>query len=194
MWLAAQLIVVFLGVYSASWVAERRVEQERSARRAQLHRALVAEVRSVTEGAKGAAAGTGRLLALYDSAWGVGGQPRLMAEPLMDPVRVTAHMWNATVASGGLELLDVSTFYQLSRFHNELAGGFDQLAQLRSLAETQLIPLADAPASAFYDPVTGQLRRQYGWYPTGLRSVHALARRLASRGDSLVAVLERTPR
>lgn len=70
-------------------------------------------------------------------------------------------MWNGTLDSDGMELLDIPTIYSLSRFYNSLNAGFEQLAQLRSLSETMLLPNADRPASEFYDPATGELRPRY---------------------------------
>jgi hypothetical protein len=191
-WLAAQLVVVFLGVYAASWLADRQAAAERDRRRAQLRRALVTELRDMTAGTRNAAEGTGRLLAFYDSAWKAGGHPRL--QPILDPIRVSPQMWQATVAGGGLELLDVATFYRLSEFYNELAGGFDLLEQLQRLSESQLLPVTGAPGARFYDAATGKLRPEYAWYPMTTRRLNAVARRLTARGDSLAAQLEREGR
>lgn len=188
-WLAAQLVIVFLGVYAASWVAGRQADANEARRRAQLRRALITELRDVTAGTRQAAAGTGGILAYYDSAWRAGGRPRL--QPILDPVRVRPHMWEATVVGGGVELLDVPTFYRLSQFYNDLEGGFDLIAQLRALSESQLVARTDAPPSEFYDPGTGQLRQRYAWYPNTIRRLNVLAERLTARGDSLAAALER---
>jgi hypothetical protein len=185
----AQLVVVFIGVYAASWVADEQAARARLQRQVQVRRALVRELRDMTRGTRQAAAGTGRAIAYYDSAWLAGGRPRL--QPILDASRVTPQMWNATMAAGGLDLLDVPTFYRLAGFYNELGSGFDQIAQLRSLSETYLVPKADAPADSFYDPATGRLRRQYDWYLPSIRRVHALAVRLTATGDSLAAGLER---
>ena len=149
------------------------------------------ELRDVVRGTRGAAAGTGRIVAYYDSAWAAGGQPRL--EPILDPVGVTPHIWEATVAGGGIELLDLPTFLRLSAFYNELRGGFDLLSQLRVLSETELVPLGDAPGSAFYDPATRRLRRRFGWYPANVRRLHTLAKRLTVHGDSLATALDAPP-
>jgi hypothetical protein len=80
-------------------------------------------------------------------------------------MRWTPEMWNATVAAGGLELLDVPTFYRVAEFYNELSGGFDVLGRLTTLSDSYLVPLADGPATAFYEPNSTRLRRRYAWYP-----------------------------
>ena len=99
-------------------------------------------------------------------------------------------MWNATVAAGGLELLDVPTFYRLAEFYNELEGGFSILGHLTALSDSYLVPLADEPATVFYEPGTTRLRRRYGWYIQDVRRVNQLAERLAARGDSLADLLD----
>lgn len=189
-WLFAQLVVVFIGVYAASWVADRQAARTAATRSAQVRQALVTEIRDITRNTRRAAEGTGQAIAQLDSVWRAGGQPRLA--PVTDAIRISPQVWNATVAAGGLEILDVPTFYRLAEFYNELDSGFDIIAQLRSLSETYIVPVADQPASVFYDPATGKLLRKYEWYPAGMRRLHRYAERLTVVGDSLADKLERT--
>ena len=187
-WLAAQLVVVFLGVYAASWAADRQADAERERRRAQLRRALVTELRDATRNTRNAARGTAAALAFFDSSWKAGARPPL--EPFSDPVRWTPQMWNATVSAGGLELLDVPTFYALSEFYNELSSGFDVLGHMGSLSDSYLVPVAGSPASEFYEPNSTRLKPRYRWYTASIRRVNGIAERLTARGDSLAAALE----
>ncbi|CAA9300264.1 MAG: hypothetical protein AVDCRST_MAG11-777 [uncultured Gemmatimonadaceae bacterium] len=188
-WLLAQLVVVFIGVYAASWVADREAAQARERRRAQLRRALVTELRDATRNTRGAARSTAAALAFYDSSWKAGARPPL--QPFTDPVRWTPQMWNATVSAGGLELLDVPTFYALSEFYNELSSGFDVLGHMSALSDRYLIPVADQPAAEFYEPNSARLKARYRWYIASTRRVNRIAERLTARGDSLADLLER---
>ena len=79
-----------------------------------------------------------------------------------------------------------------SEFYNGLNAGFEQLAQLRTLSETVLIPNLDSGPKEFYDPATKQLRSKYTWYLEGLRHVGDLAVGITAHGDKLVADLKQT--
>ena len=188
-WLLAQLVVVFLGVYAASWVGDRNAEAERERRRAQLRTALVTELRDATRNTHQAARSTAAALAFYDSSWKAGAHPPL--QPFTDPVRWTPQMWNATVSAGGLELLDVPTFYALSEFYNELSSGFDVLGHMSALSDSYLLPVADRPASEYYEPNSTRLKARYRWYVASTRRINRIAERLTVRGDSLADLLER---
>jgi hypothetical protein len=129
-------------------------------------------------------------LTFYDSQLEAGGTPAL--EPLIEAIDVRTHMWEATLASGGIDLFDVSTVYELSAFYNELNAGFAQLDQLRELSQSILIPNLDRRTDEFYS-APGRLRTKYGWYLGGLRNLHGLAIRIAEMGDSLLARLGPAP-
>lgn len=183
-----ELVVVFVGVYAAFALSAWQERREATERRQQIELALVREIRDITANTRQAATWTGEAVAHYDSAFAVGSRPRL--EPMIEPIGVRAHMWEATLESGGLELLDVGRIYRLSQFYNELNIGFEQLAQLRTLSETVLIPNLGRGSGEFYDE-DGKLRVKYGWYMMGLRNLHGLAERITASGDSLVAELGR---
>lgn len=188
-WLAAQLLVVFLGVYAAARAADRQAEAERERRRAQLRRALVTELRDVTRNTRGGARRFAATLALYDSSWKAGAHPPL--QPFGDPVRWTPQMWNATLAAGGLELLDVPSFYALSEVYNEMSSGFDVLGHMVTLSDSYLVPVAGSPAAEFYQPGSTRLKPRCQCYIASIRRVNGVAVRLTARGDSLADLLER---
>jgi hypothetical protein len=97
-------------------------------------------------------------------------------------------MWEATLQSGALELFDIPTVYSLSQFYNELNAGFEQLAQLRALSESVLIPNLERGSSEFYQ-ADGTLRPKYRWYRDGLGRLSELAASITASGDTLAAYL-----
>lgn len=184
--LGAELVVVFIGVYAAFALSEYESEREASVRRQQLQAALVREIRDITSNTRRVATQIPLEVARFDSAVAAGRRPAL--NPLMEPVRVDTHMWQATLQSGALDLFDVPTVYRLSEFYNELNAGFEQLSQLRQLSETVLIPALGQSSDEFYGP-DNRLRPKYRWYRDGLRRLSAVAARITAKGDSLVAAL-----
>jgi hypothetical protein len=91
----------------------------------------------------------------------------------------------ATLQSGALDLFDIPTVYRLSQFYNELNAGFEQLAQLRNLSESVLIPNLERGSSEFYEQGGRKLRPKYQWYRDGLGRLAGLAARITALGDSL---------
>ncbi len=181
-------MVVFVGVYAAFALSEYRVTREAQAHRQQIHQALIREIEAITVLTRRAAEDLSITVAFYDSSIAVGAMPPL--QPRIEPIRVRSHMWEAALQSGGLNLLDVPTMYRISEFYNRLNAGFEQLAQLRQLSETVLIPNLGRGPEEFYDPLTKTLRPKYAWYLDGLRRVVNLAVEITSLGDALVADLQ----
>jgi len=184
--LAFELVVVFVGVYAAFALSEWEARREAEERRAQIQQALVQEIRDIVRNVRNATEWASHAVAAYDSAFAAGQTPALV--PLIEPIRVQPHMWQATLESGGLDLLDVRTIYQISEFYNGLNAGFEQLAQLRGLSESVLIPNLGNGTSEFYDGA-GRLRPKYNWYFAGLQNLLSLAEGITARGDFLVREL-----
>jgi hypothetical protein len=188
--LAVELVVVFIGLYAAFAVSEYQADREAEERREQLRLALVREIAEITANVKNGAAGMAETLVFYDAQLENAGTPAL--HPLIEAIDVRTHMWEATLASGGIDLFDVATVHDLSAFYNELNAGFAQIGQLRALSESILIPNLDRGTDEFYS-APGQLRAKYAWYLSGLRNLHRLAVRIAAMGDSLVGELGPEP-
>jgi hypothetical protein len=136
--LGLELLVVFIGVYAAFALSEHEDRRDDAVRRVQLQAALVREIEALTMNTRRVAETLPERLAQFDAAVAAGARPPL--SPLIEAVRVDTHMWEAALQSSALDLFAVDTVYDLSRFYNELNAGFEQLAQLRALSETVLIP------------------------------------------------------
>lgn len=185
--LALELAIVFVGVYAAFALSEYENQREASRRREQLRAALVSEIRDITSNTRQVATVLPGQLARFDSAVAAGDRPDL--EPWIEPIRVQPHMWQATLESGALDIFDVQTVYNISQFYNELNAGFEQLAQLRELSETVLIPELGRGSDEFYD-ASNRLRPKYRWYRDGLGRLSRLAASITAQGDSVASALE----
>ncbi len=185
--LGLELVVVFIGVYAAFLLAERQRQRDAEMRRVQLQVAVVREIQDVIVNTGRVAEWIPPMLASFDSLVAAGGRPPL--QPMIEPVRVDVHMWEAVLQSGGLELFDVPTVYTLSQFYNLLNAGFEQLSQLRALSETVLLPNLGQGEDEFYDPVSGALRPKYAWYREGLERLGVLSERITRLGERLVVEL-----
>lgn len=187
--LGLELLVVFFGVYAASAyerMQERRRDEER---RHQIRQALIREIQDITQNTRRVADQLPKTLGQYQAAWKAGRFPA--PYPMLEPVRVENHMWNATLQSGALDLFDVPTVYELSAFYNELNEGFAQLNQLRDLSERMIVPHASAGAAQWYDVSARSLRPEYSWWLNQQNELVGIAKRITEMGDSAVAHLKR---
>jgi hypothetical protein len=186
--LALELVVIFVGVYAAFAMSQYQAQRETRHRREELQAALAREIKDITANTRRVSQQLPVELATFDSNVRAGTRPLL--QPRIEPVRVQTHMWEATLQSGGLNLFDVNTVYNLSRFYNELNAGFEQLAQLRALSETLLMPNLERGSSEFYASDGRSLRPKYRWYRDGLGRLSQLAQSITVLGDTLLAQLE----
>lgn len=187
--LAFELLIIFVGVYAAFALSQHRAEREADEQRYQIREALIREIESVTVNTRRVATNTPRYLAMRDSLVAAGHRP--MPQVFFEPFNIQTHMWDVTLQSNALDLLDVPTVYRLSVFYNSLNHGFDQLHQLRELSEEYLLPLLDEGPDGFYDDATGELRPSLAWYLPSVRRLGSLAERITVSGDSLAADLRR---
>ena len=185
--LPLELLIVFVGVYAAFALSRYESRREAAERRHQLQDALVREIRDLTSNTRRVAQQLPSELTRFDSAVRAGRRPPL--QPWIEPIRVQTHMWEATLQSGALDLFDITTVYRLSQFYNELNAGFEQLAQLRSLSESVLIPNLERGSGEFYENDGRTLRPKYQWYRAGLGRLAGLAASITALGDSLTVQL-----
>ena len=187
--LAFELLIIFVGVYAAFALSQHRSEREADVRRYQVREALIHEIESITRNTRRVAASTPLYLASFDSLINAGRRP--VPQLFLEPINIQTHMWETTLQSNALDLLDVPTVYRLSVFYNQLNQGFEQFYQIRMLSEQYFLPLLDEGADGFYDETTGDLRPSFGWYRPSLRRLGSLAADITELGDTLAAELRR---
>jgi hypothetical protein len=185
--LALELVVVFVGVYAAFALTAWDQGRQNADKREHLRQALLAEVRGTNVIAHGSQAALQQLLGQFEASRLRGEHP--VPRPMLSETRVDPNVWNATVAAGGINLIDVETFVQLARYYNGVQAGLESNQTLKRLSETQLIPHQGDPPASFYVPGTNELRPEYTWYPAVLQQLEAVSGIVAARGDSLIARL-----
>jgi hypothetical protein len=186
--LALELFVVFVGVYAAfaltDWDRRRHDDQQRE----RLRVALLAEVRGTTAIAQTARQSVQRLRDDFESRRQRGERP--VPSPVLSETRADPNVWNATVAAGGIELIDVGTFVRLARYYNAVQAGLESGQALRRLSEQMLVPRLGERPETFYREDGVTLRPEYRWYPDLLAQIEQIGGIVVARGDSIVAVLE----
>ena len=156
----AQLGIIFGGVFGAFVAEDLRQQREDDQRAEQTYEALLGEVRTFVERAPVVVSD----MASKGEQWieqraaGDNPPPPFYREPRGE-VPPTA-IWEATLASGGVVLLDPDLFNELAVFYNRLSSASDRYRRYNDFTERELLPYLSADPTHFYQS-DGQLRGLY---------------------------------
>lgn len=183
--LITELVIIFAGVYGAFWVERYRQELEDQERATTILEALEQEIANVSREGPYVRDGMEASLAAYDSARAAGQRvsPAYYREPGAETPSMS--VWQATVASGGVNLLDADLFFALAAFYNRLESFSQRYLRYNQITEQVLLPRIPRGGEAFYDPVTGELDPIFEVHMGQLETLLDEARVLVVRADSL---------
>ena len=157
--LGLELLVVFLGVLGAFWVEEYRDRQERCSRAQQVYAALAQQLDRFTAYAPSLSAEMRRRLQGYEQQRSLGYSPVPAHFQEGGGERIPTTVWDATLASGGVNLIEPALFYALAEHHNRLNSISDRYARYNAFTEREILPLLRSDTTAFYRD--GQLRGEF---------------------------------
>lgn len=184
-----ELLIVFAGVYGAFLLSEYKENRQQAERRNQIYDALIREISGVSTNAHQVGTELSKYRTTYDSLIAAGKKPRLL--PFTNPISFTPHLWNATIQSDGLSLLEVSTIEELSGFYNHTQQLLKLIEEYRGRTESFLLSNSDKDKFEFYDLKTKRLRSKYLWYLKGMGQMAQECSAVAASADSLIGFLNR---
>jgi len=187
--LASELVIIFVGVYGAFWVERYRQEVEDRERAMTILEALAREIQGISTEGPHVRDAMKQALAAYDSAASLGlhPTPAFYREPAAETPSVS--VWQATVASGGVNLLDPGLFYSLAAFYNRVESFSRRYLRYNQFTEQDLLPRLSRGAEAFYDPLSGELDPIFEVHMDQLRTLQFEAGEIIPRADSLVGIV-----
>jgi hypothetical protein len=164
---AAELVLVFVGVYAAFWLNNYQQRQQEAKRRDQILASLEQRLKEGIESAKTEGIKEDRQVAEFRRA--------LAGEmPPLRPFAFSSDYSTSDIAtllqSGGLELLDVKTLTALRDLESVIRGGLGRTAHYEKLSDELIAPNLDQDISFFYDPATKKLRKRFEKYPEALEA------------------------
>jgi hypothetical protein len=188
--LVSELAIVFAGVYGAFWVERFRGELEDRERASTILAALEREIEAVATAGPYVRDGMAQALAEHDSAVarGLRPPPAFYREPGAETPSIS--VWEATVASGGVNLLDPELFYVLAAFYNRVESFSQRYLRYNETTEQEVLPRLSRGAEAFYHPETGQLDPVFEVHMDQLRTLRDETVFILARADSLLEVLQ----
>lgn len=185
---AAELLLVFIGVYGAFWLNNYQQHQQDAKRRDQILASLEQEFRRGIESGKIAAAKEEQQAVEFRRALDAGEMPRLHA--FVFTTDYSPGDLATLLQSGGVELLDVKTLMTLRQMESVIRWGLSDMQRYQKLSDELIVPHLGQDISFFYDPVTKKLREPFEIYPQALEATVKFAHDLDRAKNELLNLIQ----
>jgi hypothetical protein len=165
---AAELILVFIGVYAAFWLSNFQQRQQDAERRDRILASIEQLLQQGIASGKINRAKQERRAAEFQRALDAGEMP-----PLQSFVFITDYSpgdFATMLQSGGNQLLDLETLTALRNDESVIRWGLSGMARYQKLSDELIVPNLDQDISFFYDPATKKLRKRFEIYPDALQA------------------------
>ena len=164
---AAELVLVFIGVYAAFWLNNYQQHQQDAERRDRILASIEQTLREGIESSKiNRVEQQEPAAAEFRRAMNAGEMP-----PLRPFVFITDYSpidWATMLQSGGVQLLEVETLMAVRNDESVIRWGLSRMAWYQKLSDELIVPNLDQDISFFYDPATKKLRKRFEIYPDAL--------------------------
>jgi len=165
---AAELLLVFVGVYAAFWLNNYQQHRQDAERRDRILASLEQELRRGIESGKIAGAKEEQQAAKFRRALDAGEMPPL--HPFVFTTDYSPGDIATLLQSGGVELLEVKTLVALRELESVIRWGLSDMAHYQKLSDELIVPNLDQDISFFYDPAAKKLRKRFEIYPQALEA------------------------
>ena len=186
--LSFELLVVFIGVTLAFLAENRRKERERAVQAQEVYAALAAELADHTTVGQHVLDEYLKRQRDWDEAFARGERPIPWFIPWSrsGPPRAA---WDATLASGGIGVIDPRLFYELAKYYRLVEVYMVPVDGPDPFVDTEIVPHLEQGADAFYSPGKHHLRPKYQAYLERRRTVLTGAQYGINQGKILLAQL-----
>jgi hypothetical protein len=165
---AAELLLVFVGVYAAFWLNNYQQHRQDAERRDRILASIERTLRDGIESGKIAGAKEEQQAAKFRRAIDAGEMPPL--HPFVFTTDYSPGDIATLLQSGGVELLDVKTLVALRELEFVIRWGLSDMAHYQKLSDELIVPNLDQDISFFYDPAAKKLRKRFEIYPQALEA------------------------
>ena len=185
---AAELLLVFIGVYAAFWLNSFQQRQHDAERRDRILASIERTLREGIESGKINRAKEEAEAAQFQRALDAGDMPRL--NPFVFTTDYNPGEFATLLQAGGIELLDLQTLTALRNDESVIRWGLSSLQRYQKLSDELIVPNLDQNISFFYDPLTKKLRRRFEIYPEALEATVKFARDLERTHTELLKQIQ----
>jgi hypothetical protein len=185
---AAELILVFIGVYAAFWLNTFQQHQHDAERRDRILASIERTLSEGIESGKNNRVKEEEEAAKFQRALGAGEMPPL--HPFVFTTDYSPGDFATLLQSGGTELLDLETRTALRYDESVIRWGLSRLQRYQKLSDELIVPNLDQDISFFYDPATKKLRKRFEIYPEALQATVEFARDLERTHTNLLKQIQ----
>src|SRR5438874_2858106 len=186
---AAELVLVFIGVYAAFWLNNYQQRQQDAERRDRILASIEQTLREGIESSKiNRVEQQEPAAAEFRRAINAGEMP-----PLRPFVFITDYSPSdlaTMLQSGGVQLLDLQTLRALRNDESVIRWGLARMARYQKLSDELIVPNLDRDTAFFYDPDTMTLGKQFEIYPEALQETVNLANDLERTHTELLRQIQ----
>jgi hypothetical protein len=166
---AAELVLVFVGVYAAFWLSNYQQHGQDAERR---DRILAYIEQTLSEGIKSSKDNRAKEqepeAAEFRRALDAGEMPPV--RPFVFTTDYSPSDLATMLQSGGVQLFDVQTLKALRSDESVIRWGLARMARYQKLSDELIVPNLNQDISFFYDTTTRKLRKQFEIYPKALEA------------------------
>jgi len=163
---AAELVLVFVGVYAAFWLSNYQQHGQDAERRDRILASLEEELRRGIESGKLETMKEEREATKFRRGLDASEMPPL--HPYVFTTDYSPGDFATWLQAGGIQLLDVKTLTTLRELESVIRWGLNDIARYQKLSDELIVPNLDEDISFFYDPATRKLRKRFEMYPEAL--------------------------
>jgi hypothetical protein len=164
---SAELLLVFVGAYSAFWLNSYQEHQRDAQRRDVILASLEDDVRDSIGKVHAQAERLGKDAAAFRAAVDAGEMPALY--PFVFITDYSPTDMATLLQAGGVELLDPKTLGALHKLESSVRAWLARMARYQKLSDELIVPNLDQGPEFFYDPATKKLRKRFEKYPQSLQ-------------------------
>ena len=163
---AAELLLVFVGVYAAFWLNNYQQHGQDAERRDRILASLEEELRRGIDSGKRETAKEEQEATEFRRGLDAGEMPPL--RPFVFTTDYSPGDFATWLQAGGIQLLEVKTLTALRELESVIRWGLNDIARYQKLSDELIVPNLDQDVSFFYDPATRKLRKRFEIYPEAL--------------------------
>lgn len=184
-----ELVVVFVGVYLAFVFNDLQQKQLETRKKVQILTGLKQELELFIDGATAHLAETEALIKDFDSRLEYGQMPVPFRYSYTGADRPPNSFWQAAIASGAIDLLDIDLLTDLALYYNFLESALRKYNALYDFGQAHILPHVQEDTQVFYLDST-HLKPMYAEYMTDFKTYQKIGTQLKGQATRLVTTLD----
>jgi len=185
---AAELVLVFVGVYAAFWLSNYQQRGQDAERRDRILASIERTLREGIESNEISLAKQQQEAAEFRRALDAGEMPPL--RPFVFTTDYSPGDFPALLQSGGIQLLDLETLTALRNDETIIRWGLSRMTRYTKLSDELIMPNLDQDILFFYDPATKKLRKRFEFFPEALDATVRFANELERTHTALLKQIQ----